>query len=1175
MAEPTQTDDEGSLDTRGHSATILASKAATTADDLPPLDPTIYATSGSTHWRVQPGHNLPEVPRERFEFLGTFAKGGVGRIVRAHEPHLGRTVAVKELRQSEPESRERFVREVQLTARLQHPGIVPVYDAGCWPSGDPFFSMKLVSGKPFSRVIRKAKNLGQRLALLPHVLAVAEAIAYAHSQRIIHRDLKPQNILVGSFGETVVIDWGLAKDLAAEPTDSSRSLQRDIEPRERNPQPVAVQDSQISEEGLTLTGTVMGTPSYMPPEQAIGVTVDERADVYALGAILYHVLAGQPPYTGESSVDVLTKVTMGPPTPLRRLERKLPHELVTIVQKAMARNPDQRYPTAADFAEDLRRFQTGKIVGAHNYTTLQRLTRFVRRYRAPLVSLALLGAMGAVSVNEIIQERDLAERGRQEAEQARAVANEQRQEARAHADQLTLEQARIAVEGDPSKVLELLSQLSPDFHAWDVARVIAADARAQGLPVVLRGHTATTTYVSFHPTRPTIFTASDDGSIREWNLQTGEELRTLAGHTDEVWVVQASADGRYLLSAGKDRTARLWDLKTGSATIYKGHTSAVFTCLFLPDGNILTIGHDGTFRVWDRQTGKQLASYDYHRPEERIFPLIDITDDGAILLREQEDGNIGILNRHTGQTWSLEVPGIVAFARLNPDGKHVAAATTTGKLYTFSWSPATKTYEPVKLAYDSTVSSMGFADDELMVQDAAGGRLVLLNIKTGAKSQVPLTLEPVSRFAVTKPGPNDERWVATGAGSGVVYLVELRSGQRRALRKFQDSTLSLEFSPDGKKIAATSFDHTVRVWDVQTPSHQLLTTNQHPLVFGRPLADGRVLTGDSSGMVYLHNLTTREIQPQTGHQDPLTAVALDSSGLRRATGDRSGRIITWTDEGRTELTKLHSDHVRGLAYAGDVLVSVGEDGQAIVWPRQGKPRVLTQEKRPLRVLASAPDGRHVAFGGRKRVVTVWDQQADQTRTLEPFDGTISAISFANDGQILGVGTKRHELRVVNLQTGQTVDIDAGGNGVASLCFSHDNQLVFVAGLESTIRVWDTQTGQSVNNLRGHRASVHHIALSPDGDRLVSISADQSLRLWSLTTWREPGEQLLSLRYESRELRGHSQRLLDAAFTPDGRAVLSTSADGTLRLWPDDLPRQPEAFHQWLRNETSQATATSH
>jgi len=258
-----------------------------------PLEPTVAGVDPPP----SPGDDaaLPVVSPDLYAREGEVARGGMGRIMAARDRRLGRAVALKELHQESASSARRFVREALVTARLQHPSIVPVYEAGRWPEGVPFYAMKMVSGRSLDAVIRSTPTLAGRLALLPHVIAVAEAIAYAHSERIIHRDLKPANVLVGSFGETVVVDWGLAKDLSR-PAGDDPSAER---------LPV------VSGTDATIVGTVLGTPHYMPPEQARGEGVDERADVYALGAILYYLMTGAPPHAGKTATEALCREALG------------------------------------------------------------------------------------------------------------------------------------------------------------------------------------------------------------------------------------------------------------------------------------------------------------------------------------------------------------------------------------------------------------------------------------------------------------------------------------------------------------------------------------------------------------------------------------------------------------------------------------------------------------------------------------------------------------------------------------------------------------------------------------------------------------------------------------------------------------------------------------------------
>ena len=337
---------------------------------------------------------LVTVSAGHYSMGAEIARGGMGRVLAARDLRHGRTVAIKELLPGFGTDVLRFEREAMITARLQHPAIVPVYEAGRWPDGEPFYAMKLVSGRPLDRVVAEAETLRERIALLPNVIAVTEALAYAHDLQIVHRDLKPSNVLVGRFGETVVIDWGLAKELRGP----------DTEPPVRLP-PTRTGD-------LTVAGNVMGTPQYMPLEQALGEAVDQRADVYALGALLYHVLAGVAPYDPAPYEVVIARVQADPPLPLERRVDGVPRDLIAIVDKAMARSASDRYPSAKELAADLVRFQTGKLVSSRSYGVLDRAGRWLRRHRAiaAVIAFALfaIAAISVASIYRVVRERDRA-----------------------------------------------------------------------------------------------------------------------------------------------------------------------------------------------------------------------------------------------------------------------------------------------------------------------------------------------------------------------------------------------------------------------------------------------------------------------------------------------------------------------------------------------------------------------------------------------------------------------------------------------------------------------------------------------------------------------------------------------------------------------------------------------
>jgi tetratricopeptide (TPR) repeat protein len=347
-----------------------------------------------------------EQPAPGYQVAGEVARGAMGRIVVARDLRLDREVALKQLIEPTPALRRRFEREVTITAALQHPGIVPVYHAGTLSDGEPFYAMRRVRGRGLDIVIAEATTIAQRFALLPRVLAAVEAVAYAHSERVIHRDLKPQNILVGDFGETVVVDWGLAKRLG----------EADDVAEERHTHDTA----------LTRDGTVLGTPAYMAPEQAAAGETDERADVYALGAVLYHALSGRAPHAGGSLTTTLENVREGRVTPLAGHVAGVPADLIAIVDRAMAVDPAARYPNAGALADDLRGFLAGKLVGAHDYTRWQLVKRWIGRHRAWVLAAAAvvvgLGVMGAISFSRVQAERDTAERQRDTARVERSSA---------------------------------------------------------------------------------------------------------------------------------------------------------------------------------------------------------------------------------------------------------------------------------------------------------------------------------------------------------------------------------------------------------------------------------------------------------------------------------------------------------------------------------------------------------------------------------------------------------------------------------------------------------------------------------------------------------------------------------------------------------------------------------
>ena len=317
----------------------------------------------------------PDLSGTRYELIRELARGGMGVVYQARDRELERTVALKVLAGVEagPEATTRLRREALIIAGLEHPGIVPVHDVGTLPDGRVFYAMKLVDGSRLDALVHAGAAVP---ALLRIFLRICEPVAFAHAHAVIHRDLKPENVMVGTFGEVLVMDWGVAKRQGEVPDRASAS-------------PLAP-----SPAGDTAHGTVLGTPAYMAPEQARGEIgrVDARADVYALGAILYFMLTGRPPGPTDEAFDAETRTWPGyrgprpaPVIPPRRRTSTVPRPLEAICLKALASAPEERYAAVQDLSRDVAQYLEGASVSAYPEGPWRRTLRFTAKYRAPIL----------------------------------------------------------------------------------------------------------------------------------------------------------------------------------------------------------------------------------------------------------------------------------------------------------------------------------------------------------------------------------------------------------------------------------------------------------------------------------------------------------------------------------------------------------------------------------------------------------------------------------------------------------------------------------------------------------------------------------------------------------------------------------------------------------------------
>ncbi len=892
-----------------------------TEKDPPRISATLAAMSPPPPNRPS---DLGVVERDRYQVIAEFARGGLGRILRARDLRSGRIVAIKEVLRGGTEARARFAFEAMVSANLEHPSTVPVYEVGRWPSGEPFYAMKLVSGRSLEAVVAECRDLGARVALVPHVIAVAEALAYAHSHKVIHRDLKPANILVGEFGETVVIDWGLAKNLA---TGDEAESDADRGPAGR------------PRYGETIMGTVLGTPSYMSPEQARGQPVDERTDVYAIGAILYHALGGVRPFAESMTPqEVLDKVVVTPPRPLHEIDPLVPAELVTIVEKAMATRAADRYPTAKELAEELKRFSTGKLVAAHHYTLWALVRRFVRQHRAVVTSIlaaiCVLAVFGVFSVRRIVAERNRAETARADAERRLA--------------ELFSEQGRQALAaGDADRALTYLAEAMRHGDTRPSTRFLAGQGlvHLEPLAAVLPGHGNSVYSVAWSPDGQELYSSSVDGWVAIWDPVRRQIERAFPAGFHFI----LSRDGSELITRTNVGLVAVWDAHTFQprAQVALPAPDQAWAIALSPDGKTLAVGGEhGSLGLW-RTDGTPIAIL----PDlaSKVYS-IEFSPGGQLIACALTDGTVRLFNldgspaatfyAHFGPTWDAE---------FSPDGALVVTAGDDA--YAEIWDVRTGTLRTRlsghqfgidKATFDPTGTLVATAslDSNVILWDAATGEM-LHTMKGHTKNINNIHFSP------------DGTQLASAGEEGSIKLWDVASG--RLVHSYDGSTSPVSdvaFSPDGTRLAEASFDYRVRVW----------RTDAAPDVVPLP-APPPVIAGDFS-----------------------------PDGRRVAIIDKDHSVRVWDSQTGAPILAFHAsdEHMRTIEYSPDgrFLLTASNDGSARLWDAETGHlvRAFTGHVGKVRLATFDATGTRLLTVGEDKTARVWNAQTGEQQMILPLDG---------------------------------------------------------------------------------------------------------------------------------------------------------------------------------------------
>lgn len=1104
----------------------------------------VEATMAGPRLATNDHARLVEVERAHYTFGEEIARGGMGRILRARDRRLGREVAVKELLGATPDARARFEREARITARLQHPAIVNIYEAGTFADGSPFYAMKLVAGTSFDKVIERTEPAA-RLGLLPIVLAIADALAYAHSRNVIHRDLKPHNILVGEFGETVVIDWGLAKDLSPDAADDSHSPSRP--------------DQRVRpDQGETIEGSVMGTPAYMPREQAAGDPVDARADVYAIGAILYKALTGKTPYVGKTAQEILDAVLREPPVALEKIAPETPVDLRTIVARAMARDRANRYPSAGELADDLRRYQTGQLVASHEYSSWQLMRRFIRRNRRVLsvaaVLVTILVVVSVVSVREIIAERDEAE-----TERGRANTANHRSEL-ARADLHVQLADRELVADEPLRALAQFSEMSrlrADIGPG-VRYSIGRAAAEVGHGHRWRAHDSLT-FAMWDRTGRIITWAEGDAKVRVWSaagarlgeislaspvaevrltpdgsriITVGRDLavwdaaslanvqRVELAELEGIYASELRPDGTEIATADNSKQLALWPVGGAAPRItWAGHGSSVRVIAFNRIGTRLaTASEDRTAAIWDVTDGRRIATITHEDTVHRVA----FSPDGALLASSSNDGVVIISNAQTGDVrhrLKLDAQGVYALA-FAADGRRLVAAAARKDVTV--WDVSTGT-ELVSIGQDRRAMRSAahlIAGGRELVTGSFVGELEIRGLDHGERR---LAVRGSPTLITTIDRAPDGRVVIASLDGHVAAWdttarTHLRLGHdKRARNAF--------FSRDGTRVVTFGDDGRVRVWSTDTGTMiREIAAGTGELYTGACTPDATRIATAEDRVVRVWDLATGAKIRELAHDEAVTTVAITIDGTRVITGSKDGVTRMWdvasgetrwaTKPSETPVFRVRIDPTGALVAS---LVE-GPTSMLLDLATGAVRRELATGHGMSSDVAFTSDGSRIAVGGinpptqkGNGAVVLFETGSKRPgdRLKDMVDFSIASVEFSADGNRLLTGSADGPARIFELATGSAIAL-VGARAIARARFDKTGTLVIGVSLDANLHVWDAATGKRLSSVRSHDGELYRLELRPDGAQVATVGDDSAVRLWSVPRFTGTNAELQRL-----------------------------------------------------------------